>query len=83
MANYHPAFAVEMPSDDSIKDFIAKFYTISDTPGKNTEWVNFFQDDATLVMEKKSATGKTGMHNHYNYSHFPPNTSAKVLRLII
>lgn len=59
MANYHPAFAVETSSDDSIKDFIAKFYATSDTPGKNTEWAEFFQDDATLVMEKKSATGKT------------------------
>lgn len=61
MANYHPAFAAKTAVDDSIKDFVAKFYMTSDTPGKNKEWVEFFQDDATLMMEKKSATGKTGM----------------------
>lgn len=62
MANYRPAFAVHTPAgDDSIKDFIANFYKTSDTPGKNTEWVDFFQPDATLVMEKKTATGTKGM----------------------
>ncbi|CAN8097243.1 unnamed protein product [Discula destructiva] len=57
MANYQPAFAVQTPVDDGIEDFVAKFYTTSDTPGKNAEWVAFFHDDATLVMEKKTATG--------------------------
>lgn len=73
MANYHPAFAVQTPHDDSIKDFITKFYTTSDTPGKNAEWVEFFQDDATLMMEKKSATGKTG--------EFAPSCRNRVLML--
>lgn len=60
MANYNPAYPANV--DAGIKDFTTAFYTISDTPGKNVEWVDFFRDDATLVMEKKEATGKTGTY---------------------
>lgn len=61
MANYRPAFAGHTPAaDDSIKDFVANFYTTSDTPGKDAEWVEFFQPDATIILEKKEATGPQG-----------------------
>lgn len=58
MANYNPAYPTGVSIDSGIKEFITTFYGVSDTPGKNQEWVDFFLDDATLVMEKKQATGK-------------------------
>lgn len=60
MANYSPIFPTGVPVDNGIKEFITSFYGVSDTPGKNQEWVDFFRDDAMLVMEKKEAKGKTG-----------------------
>lgn len=60
MANYHPAYPTSVSVDRGIKEFITAFYSVSDTPGKNKEWADFFRDDATLAMEKKEATGRTG-----------------------
>lgn len=60
MSNYHPAYPTNVQVDAGVKDFITKFYEVSDTPGKNQEWLEFFHDDATLVMALQEATGKTG-----------------------
>lgn len=70
MANYSPSYPTNVSVDTGIKEFITTFYGVSDTPGKNQEWVDFFRDDATLVMEKKEATGKTGKRTHtYTRAH--------------
>ncbi|KAF3770013.1 hypothetical protein M406DRAFT_224236, partial [Cryphonectria parasitica EP155] len=55
---YTPAYPANMSVDAGVQEFITTFYSVSDTPGKNQEWVEFFQDGATLVMEKKEVTGK-------------------------
>lgn len=60
MAGYHPAYPADISVDDGVKTFVTSFYGVSDTPGKNAEWVGFFRDDATLVMAKAKGTGKTG-----------------------
>jgi hypothetical protein len=60
MSNYSPAYPTNVQVDAGVKDFITKFYGMSDTPGKNQEWLDFFHDDATLVMALQEATGKTG-----------------------
>lgn len=60
MSNYSPAYPTNVQVDAGVKDFITKFYGVSDTPGKNQEWLDFFHDDATLVMALQEATGKTG-----------------------
>lgn len=59
-AEYSPAYAVDVPVDTGVKEFVTKFYGVSDTPGKDAEWVDFFRDDATLVMAKDKAAGRTG-----------------------
>ncbi|KAK3357537.1 hypothetical protein B0T25DRAFT_162285 [Lasiosphaeria hispida] len=63
--NYHPACPVNHPLDSSIKDFIARFFAISDTPGPamTEQWVDFFRDDAMLVMGNDEATGKEEIWN--------------------
>ncbi|ROV98358.1 hypothetical protein VMCG_07117 [Cytospora schulzeri] len=61
MSNYNPAYPSNVSVDAGnagIKEFITTFYGVSDTPGKNQEWVDFYLDDATLVMAKAEATGK-------------------------
>lgn len=60
MSNYNPAYPNNVQVDAGVKEFITKFYGVSDTPGKNQEWLDFFHDDATLVMALQEATGKTG-----------------------
>lgn len=61
MANYNPTYPANVTVDAGIKEFITTFYGVSDTPGKNAEWLDFFRDDATIMMEKKKATGSAGM----------------------
>lgn len=58
MSHYNPAYPTSVHGDAGIKEFITTFYGVSDTPGKNQEWLDFYQDDATLVMAKAEATGK-------------------------
>lgn len=60
MSNYSPAYPTDVQVDAGVKEFITKFYGVSDTPGKNQEWLDFFRDDATLVMALQEASGKTG-----------------------
>lgn len=60
MSNYSPAYPTNVQVDAGVKEFITKFYGVSDTPGKNQEWLDFFHDDATLVMALQEASGKTG-----------------------
>lgn len=60
MSNYSPAYPADVQVDAGVKEFITKFYGVSDTPGKNQEWLDFFRDDATLVMALQEASGKTG-----------------------
>lgn len=57
---YNPVYPVDVTVDAGVKEFVTKFYGVSDTPGKDAEWVDFFRNDATLVMAKDKATGKTG-----------------------
>ncbi|KUI65384.1 hypothetical protein VM1G_00741 [Cytospora mali] len=59
MSNYNPSYPSNVSVDTGIKEFITTFYGVSDTPGKNLEWLDFFRDGATLVMAKQEATGKT------------------------
>ncbi|KAI7781775.1 hypothetical protein LA080_014406 [Diaporthe eres] len=59
MSNYRPAYPTNVQVDAGVKEFITKFYGVSDTPGKNQEWLDFFRDDATLVMALQEASGKT------------------------
>lgn len=59
-AGYRPVYPVDVQVGDSVKEFVTRFYGVSDTPGKDAEWVDFFRDDATLVMAKDKAAGKTG-----------------------
>ena len=54
-------YPVKSDIDDGVKDFIASFYTISDTPGRHQEWLAFFDTDAVLVMGNDRAQGHEGI----------------------
>ncbi|KAI0841513.1 hypothetical protein F5Y06DRAFT_259684 [Hypoxylon sp. FL0890] len=55
--NYVPAFPSDHAVDESVKDFIARFYATSDDPLKNEEWVDYFLPNAVVIIGDKSAKG--------------------------
>lgn len=62
-ACYEPLFPANLGDGFAdLPEFIKKFYQVSDTPGRDDEWVSFFAEDseAHLVMGSKRADGKEG-----------------------
>ncbi|KAK4106883.1 hypothetical protein N658DRAFT_415821 [Parathielavia hyrcaniae] len=53
-----PLYPNNIPVDSSVKQFITRFFEVSDDPGRDGEWADFFRDDATLFMMKDVAKGK-------------------------
>ena len=49
-----------IPIDPSIPQFFETFYQISDTPDAHDRYVEFFTDNATLIMASKKVVGKEG-----------------------
>ncbi|KAK0722940.1 hypothetical protein B0T26DRAFT_600723, partial [Lasiosphaeria miniovina] len=54
---YAPAYPRAPAVDPALRDFVARFFVTSDTPGLTDEWMAFFSDDATVVMGSETATG--------------------------
>lgn len=46
--------------DEGIASFLTSFYTISDTPGNNDDYVASFQKDALFVVGGKQNKGSDG-----------------------
>ena len=59
-SGYEPSFPNNIPTDSSIKRFIARFFEVSDDPDRNDEWVGFFDENATVIMGNDVAKGKEG-----------------------
>ncbi|KAH9898844.1 hypothetical protein F4778DRAFT_171372 [Xylariomycetidae sp. FL2044] len=55
--NYQPVYPADVHIDDRVKALISEFYSISDDPSRNEEWVDCFAPDAVLVMGDRSARG--------------------------
>lgn len=60
-SGYNPAYPSNTAVESGIKQFVSDFYRTSDTPGKDVEWTDFFNDDAALVMATQTARGRDGM----------------------
>ena len=58
-SNYIPVYP-DGEIHESIKAFISRFYQVSDDPDQNETWVQFFENDATLVMGLKMGKGQDG-----------------------
>ncbi|KAK0646607.1 hypothetical protein B0T16DRAFT_329310 [Cercophora newfieldiana] len=59
MSNYEPLFPTAHSADPTVKQFITDFFKTSDNPELTDEWVDFFREDATLVMGSTApATGR-------------------------
>ncbi|KAI1808612.1 hypothetical protein F4811DRAFT_178150 [Daldinia bambusicola] len=54
---YEPKFPMSHPVDERVKDFISRFYAISDDASKDEQWVDCFSFRAHVVMGEKSAVG--------------------------
>ncbi|KAI1458346.1 hypothetical protein F4805DRAFT_425391 [Annulohypoxylon moriforme] len=55
--NYTPILPSNHSANKKIKDFIERFYAVSDDRSKNEEWVNYFLPDATVIIGDRSAKG--------------------------
>ncbi|KAI1439543.1 hypothetical protein F5Y02DRAFT_423899 [Annulohypoxylon stygium] len=53
--SYVPLLPPGHMAEARIKDFISKFYAVSDDPSKNEEWVDYFLPDAVVIIGDKSA----------------------------
>ncbi|KAK6833848.1 hypothetical protein PG987_008542 [Apiospora arundinis] len=56
-SDYTPATLLSLPVTDKLRDFIPKFFQLSDNPARNKEWVDCFDPDATVIMGKDQASG--------------------------
>jgi hypothetical protein len=57
-----PSYPGDITFDLAIKDFLEKFYAASDNPEVTAEaYADNFTDDATLVMGKNRAVGRSGL----------------------
>ncbi|KAK8031583.1 hypothetical protein PG990_001317 [Apiospora arundinis] len=56
-SDYTPATLLSLPVTDKLRDFIPKFFQLSDNSARNKEWVDCFDPDATVIMGKDQASG--------------------------
>jgi len=49
-----------IPFDSEFKKFFENFYATSDSPSAHDKYVQFFTEDATLIMASKKAKGAQG-----------------------
>jgi hypothetical protein len=57
---YTPVYPSNVSVELGIKEFVSKFYEISDRPDMDDAWVAFFADGATLIMGNDVGHGKEG-----------------------
>ncbi|EMR68370.1 putative phd finger domain-containing protein [Eutypa lata UCREL1] len=57
---YDPIFPIGTKADDKLRAFVSNFYAVSDDPGRNEDWLSYFEPDAVLVMGDKVAKGTEG-----------------------
>ncbi|KAJ2899019.1 hypothetical protein MKZ38_003533 [Zalerion maritima] len=52
-----PQYPMNAQMEDGVKELISSFYAVSDTPGMNEEWRDFYAKDAYLWMANDRAHG--------------------------
>lgn len=61
-SGYEPLYPNNIPTDSAVKSFITHFFEVSDDPGRNDEWVGFFDENATVIIGNDVAKGKEGKY---------------------
>lgn len=59
-SQYPPSVAF----DAAYSNFFERFYATSDTPDAHETYVNFFTEDATLIMASSKAVGRQGSSSY-------------------
>ncbi|KAL2164606.1 hypothetical protein VTH06DRAFT_3823 [Thermothelomyces fergusii] len=57
-SGYGPAYPTSAAADPSVREFIARFYQVSDDPGRDDDWVGCFDARATVVIGNQVARGE-------------------------
>jgi len=60
ISRYQPWYPISAEIDQTVKQFITNFYQTPDSEDRNNDWVNFFHDDAVVVIGKQMANGNDG-----------------------
>ena len=60
MSQYKSSYPAQTSFAEEYRDFISKFYKISDTPDAHEKYAEQFDSKARLVMASKEATGREG-----------------------
>jgi hypothetical protein len=66
-SGYDPLYPIASTSnedEESVRQFISRFFEISDDPARDEEWVGSFTEGAVLFMGDKVARGTEGQSNH-------------------
>lgn len=58
--NYQAEYPSDVPFNPQIRQFLEKFYAISDTADAHEQYADSFTENATLVMGAKTAQGRPG-----------------------
>ena len=62
MERYNPAYPGGLSTQPDLDSFLKAFFTISDTPGLDHEYVEMFTQDAVFTLASKVSNGSDGMY---------------------
>jgi hypothetical protein len=59
-SKYCAGYPTDVSYNPAMKTFLEEFYTITDTPDVHETYVDFFIEDATLILGSTTAKGRAG-----------------------
>lgn len=60
--SYKAQYPAGSSVDAEIVKFFEDFYTVSDIPGQDEQYVDMLTEDATFIIASKRAEGRDGMY---------------------
>lgn len=59
-SGYEPWYPSNIATDSSVKEFVTRFFQVSDDAGRDEEWVELFDEGATVIIGNDEAKGRAG-----------------------
>ena len=59
-SGYEPWYPRNIAIDSSVKEFVTRFFQVSDDAGRDEEWVELFDEGATVIIGNDEAKGRAG-----------------------
>ncbi|KAL2201385.1 hypothetical protein P885DRAFT_65639 [Corynascus similis CBS 632.67] len=93
-SGYEPWYPSNIATDSSVKEFVTRFFQVSDDAGRDEEWVELFDEGATVIIGNDEAKGRADIRKlrkrmwkdveerkHRVVKVFPANFTAEVASL--